>query len=208
MKIFSSAQAKIRARREARSVAWSNSVGFVQRAALSGNDPGRSVKIPYWRKLTRVYQAVPSSPGDTWLTPEGVAETPQYQRQQSCLATTDGFRLHAVLLPLVNAALPTAVDYSSDLVDMASVIARASEQDNDARHVVNVDLQYLQEAIHPDAAGIQLTVGGKDDPVEVFCFLEDGTQISYALIMPYYPPEGSHHGQRPRLPARQVEADN
>lgn len=205
MKLFTPAQAKIRARCEARSVAWANSVGFVQRAALSGNDPARSIKIPYWRKLTRVYQGVPSSPGDTWLTAEGVVETPQYQQQQSFLAATDGFRLHAVLLPLSYAALPTAVDYDSDL-DMAGVIAKANEQDTDGRHVVNVELEYLQEAIHPDAAGIQLTVGGKDDPVEVFCFLEDGTQISYALIMPYYPPEGMYHGQRPRLPARQVEA--
>ena len=192
------------ARRAARLAAWAKSVDFVKMAAVNPADPDHPAKErDNWHLIAHIFAAPAPAPDATWMPPEAAAETPKQQQAHTLLVATDGFRLHAALVPEWSAAWLLTKPYNG-VPDIAHVINSLSEPDEDCpRRGLNINLAFLSDAIHPDAATLRLTFGGELQPVEVFSFLEDGTQVSYAMLMPFLAREGRHFGQRPMLPARE-----
>ena len=196
-------QEALAARRAARNTAWGNTPRFVQRAAVPEYPEKELRHIPNWRQLQRVYIAFPASPNSTWMTPDGVADTPAYQQPHCYMVATDSIRLHAALMPM-EAAWIVATEYEEG-PDLGHIIAKAAAEHKDGKRIVtNVQPALLMDAIHPDAANVQLVVGAEGGPLELFSFLEDGTQIGYAMIMPNVMPLV---GQRPELPARERKTE-
>lgn len=199
---------QVRERLRARQEAWISSSSFVLYALLNEHDaaaPGN--RLLNRRAFMKIYQAPPPSPDATWMTPEAVKETPETLRPHCYLMATDGARLHAALLPQAHADWLLAEEINEadeGQPDFGGFIDQLNDRAKDGRRsTINLQTFFLEEAIHPDAASIQLTTGAPGEPIEVFSFMADGTQVGYAMLMPFADDNGRHVGQRPQLPARQ-----
>lgn len=198
---------ELAARRDARTAAWVNGVQFVRRATVNINDPddpGKRQPRWRWQRFICVYTAE-APPDVAWMTAEALAETPKAERRQQYIIATNGTSIHAALIPQGHADWLLPNPYNPNDLDVGPVIDRAAAEVQEGKRItINVLPDTLRNAIHPDAANIQLTVGEQGQPIEVFSFLADGTQIGYAMIMPNVMPLV---GQRPELPARERKTE-
>ena len=202
--------------RASRRKAFAAAIPFVRAAALRD---GRNSQSPaHVREMLGKVYALATAEDDRWYGNTAYHSGKETEPHVYLIAT-DGQRLHAALIPGDLPGIPgDAVPYwegSGDGIappDFGALLESfEAQQQKGVRKMALIDAAYLKEAIHPQAKSVAISFSSGAEPVELLSFLEDGTMIGYASVMPRVTPDllqggadqyKPFYGARPRIPSR------